>query len=134
MAISSDGELLVSDHFDGTVRRWSASTGESLGQPLGCHNDRINDVAVSENGNRIVSCPEDGDVRLQDALSGEGIGIPLRVYGGRVICIAVSRDGKLVMSGSRDENVRHWDVSAERNGSGDHRLLTSPDEYHFDPF
>ena len=91
-------------------------------------------VAESEGGNRIVSCSKDGDARLWDALSGEAIGITLRGYGGRVTCIAISRDGKLVMSSSRDENVRHWDVSAERNGSGDNRLLTSLEEYHFDPF
>ena len=62
---------------------------------------------------------------LWEALSGEAIGIPLRGHGDHVTCIAISRDGKLVMSGSREGTVQLWDVSAERNGSENHRLVRS---------
>ena len=134
MSISSDGELLVSGCKDGTVWCWGARTGEAVGEPLRGHNGSVTRVSVSKDGNCIVSCSLDGDVRLWDTLSGEAIGIPLRGYGGEVTCIAISRDGKLVMSGSMDGNIRHWDVAAERNGSENHRLLTSLDENGFELF
>ena len=47
--------------------------------------------------------------------------------------IAMTIDSALVMSGSRDMNGQHVDVSAERNSSGNHRLLTSLEEDDLDP-
>ena len=38
------------------------------------------------------------------------------------------------MYGSRDMNVRHWDVSAESDSPGNHRLLTSLEKDDVDPF
>ena len=78
MGISSDGELLVSDHEDGTVRRSEGSIVEAVVQPIRTHNNCISDVAVSKDGNRIVSCSIGDDVRLWDGLSGEAIGRPFR--------------------------------------------------------
>ena len=133
LAISSDGELIVSGHEDGTIRRWIARTGEAVGEPLLGHNGWISDVAVSEDRNCIVSCSVDGDVRLWGTLSGGAIGIPLRGHGGSVSCVAISRNCKFVLSGCLHGTVRQWDVSAERNVTEQHLLLTSPDELHSNP-
>ena len=134
LAISSDGEMLVSGRKGGTVQRWGGRTGQAVGEPLQGHNGSTTRIVGSENGNRIVSYSTEGDVRLWDALSGEAVGIPLRGYRADVTCIAITRDGKLVMSSSMDENVRHWDVSAERNGTENHQLLTSWYEDGLNPF
>ena len=37
VAISSDGELIVSGSLDDTVWRWRAGTGEAVGEPLCDH-------------------------------------------------------------------------------------------------
>ena len=99
LAISSDGELLVSGHADGTLQRWRAHVCVCVGESLRCHNGWVNGLALSEDGNRIVPYSEDCGMRLWDTFRGEAFGTPLRGHGGSVTCFAIIRDSNLVMFG-----------------------------------
>ena len=78
VAMSRDGKQIVSGSSDNTVRRWSASSGEAIGDPLRGHEDLVTCVAVSVDGKQIVSGSYDNTVRRWNASSGEAIGDPLR--------------------------------------------------------
>ena len=39
VAISDDEKLIVSGHFDGTIRRWHTDTGEPVGELMSNHID-----------------------------------------------------------------------------------------------
>ena len=124
MRLSSDGELIVSGHENGTVQRWRARIGEAVGQQIRAHNSWINVVAVSDDGNRILSCSRHGDVHLWDVSISGTTGIRLREHGGSVTCAAISIDGKLALSGSVYAMARQWDVSAEINVTEQHLSST----------
>ena len=110
VAISPDGERIVSSSADKTVRIWNAETGEPIGQPLQGHTDRVLSVAISPDGERIVSSSADRTVRIWDAETGEPIGQPLQGHTDRVLSVAISPDGEHVVSSSADRTVRIWDA------------------------
>ncbi|MEM1256243.1 MAG: hypothetical protein AAGI69_27720 [Cyanobacteria bacterium P01_H01_bin.21] len=111
LAMSQDGQRIISGSEDGTVRLWNTITGEPIGPPLQGHEGTVRSVAISRDGQRIVSGGSDDTVRLWDAATGEPIGSPLQGHEGTVRSVAISRDGQRIVSGSEDGTVRLWDAA-----------------------
>lgn len=109
IALSADGQRVVSGSQDGTVRVWDASSGDELITLLG-HTARVNSVALSADGNRIISGSLDGTVQVWNAWSGEEI-LMLRGSTDEVTSVILSTDGKRIVSGSSDGTVQVWDAS-----------------------
>ncbi|PHM06867.1 nSTAND1 domain-containing NTPase [Nostoc sp. 'Peltigera malacea cyanobiont' DB3992] len=63
VAISADGQTIVSGGTDGTVRLWNRQ-GLLLAEPLCGHEGYVLPVAISADGQTIVSGGSDGTVRL----------------------------------------------------------------------
>ncbi|MEH2389932.1 MAG: caspase family protein, partial [Nostoc sp.] len=63
VAISADGQTIVSGGSDGTVRLWNLQ-GQTLAEPLRGHEGDVISVAISADGQTIVSGGSDGTVRL----------------------------------------------------------------------
>ena len=55
VAVSSDGEIIVSGSIDGTVQGWRASNGEAIGEPLRGDDRWISSATVTEDYKSIVS-------------------------------------------------------------------------------
>ena len=66
VAISLDGNLIVSGSSDKTIRVWSAITGDVLGVPLQGHISDVLSVAISPDGKRIVSGSDETTIRVWD--------------------------------------------------------------------
>ena len=84
--------VIVTGGDDGTVRRWDATTGQAIGDPLTGHTDWVRAVAVGDVDGRpvIVTGGSDGTVRRWDATTGQAIGDPLTGHTGWVRAVAVS--------------------------------------------
>jgi WD40 repeat protein len=107
VAISTDGNTIVSGGKDGTVRLWNRS-GKPIRPPLTDHQGLVKSVAVSADGNTVVSGGKDGIVRLWDR-SGKLIRLPLEEGKSDIWSVAISADGNTIVSGGKDGTVRLWD-------------------------
>ena len=108
IALSSDGEVVVTGHSDGTLDVWNLETGKKL-QQLSGHTDEVTDVALSADGATAVSCSRDKQLRVWELASGEATGA-LQGHLLEVTSVALSADGRTAISGSRDNTVKVWDL------------------------
>jgi WD40 repeat protein len=110
VAISTDGQTIISGGEDGTVRMWNLK-GQLLVKPFKGHKGYVYSVAISTDGKTIISGGEDGTVRLWNR-NGQLLAKPFKGHEGYVYSVAISTDGQTIISGGEDGTVRVWN----RNG------------------
>lgn len=69
VAVSSDGQRVVSGSWDKSVKVWAATTGTLLADCVG-HTNGVDSVALSRDGQRVVSGSGDRTVKVWDTASG----------------------------------------------------------------
>ncbi len=109
VAVTPDGQYVVSGSHDKTVRLWELATGKEVRRFTG-HSDYVNSVAVTPDGKYVVSGSADKTVRLWGLATGKEV----RRFTGHedwVRSVAVTPDGQYVVSGSDDETVRLWGLA-----------------------
>ncbi len=110
VAISTDGQTIVSGGQDGTVLLWD-SKGKQLATFRG-HQRPVMSVAISTDKQTIVSGSQDGTVRLWDS-KGKQLAT-LRGHQSSVFSVAISTDGRTIVSGGEDGTVRLWDSKGKQ--------------------
>ncbi|MEH2258066.1 nSTAND1 domain-containing NTPase, partial [Nostoc sp.] len=106
VAISRDGQTIVSVGDDGTVRLWNFQ-GQPLAEPFRGHQRGVWSVAISPDGQTIVSVGDDGTVRLWN-FQGLPLAEPFRGHQRGVWSVAISPDGQTIVSVGEDGTVRLW--------------------------
>ena len=107
IAISGDGNTVLSGSFDTAAIRWSLKT-ESADQVLRFHADAVNAVAFLKDG-RMATAGADARIAIWTA----GRQQPDRVFDGHgapIVSLAVSPDGARLASASWDHTVRIWSL------------------------
>ncbi|HEV3310716.1 MAG TPA: NB-ARC domain-containing protein, partial [Chloroflexota bacterium] len=110
LALSPDGQRIVSGSDDRTVAVWDLESGTRIHQLSG-HQGLVTSLAVSPDGRRIISGSDDRTVAVWDLESGTRIH---RLTGHQdwVRSVAVSPDGRRIVSGSDDRTVAVWDLES----------------------
>jgi WD40 repeat protein len=111
IAFSSDDDMLVCGHDNGSVRVWDMQTSK-LVQSFEGHGRQIFSIAFSPCGNMIVSGSGDETVRIWDISLGYCKSV-LTGHSNRVFAVCWSGTGDRVISGSEDATMRVWDVSRQ---------------------
>lgn len=106
LAVSPDGEYIVSGSSDKTVKIWRWQTGEAV-LTLEGHQSGVLAVAFSPDGEMVASGSGDKTIKLWSVESGTEIRT-LTGHDDIVSAIAFSPDGKTLASGSRDTTIRLW--------------------------
>jgi cytochrome c len=115
IAVSEDGNTVLSGSFDTAAIRWSLKI-ESADQVLRFHSDAVNAVAFLKDG-RMATAGADAKVAIWTA----GGQQPDRVFEGHaapIVSLAVSPDGARLASASWDHTVRIWSL-----GDGTQQVL-----------
>jgi cytochrome c len=115
LAVSPDGQRLVSASFDTTAITWSLASGTAE-KVLRFHEGAVNAVAVLHDG-RVATSGEDARIAIWQP----GQDKPAMVLQGHtapVVGLAVSPDGKTLASASWDNTARLWPLAG-----GDARVL-----------
>ncbi|MEM7594703.1 MAG: hypothetical protein AAF383_24925 [Cyanobacteria bacterium P01_A01_bin.83] len=109
VAISSDGQYLVSgSRGDNTIKFWDVE-GKSVIYAFEGHQGSVNSVAISSDGQYLVSGSNDNTVKLWDAKS-KSLIHTFKGHQDWVNSVAISSDGQYLVSGSNDNTVKLWDA------------------------
>jgi WD40 repeat protein len=106
--------MLATAGSDGMARRWDATTGKPIGEPIKRH-IRVRAIAFSRDGKTLITGGGEGtsecEARLWDAISGQPIGKPI-VHKAPVWSVALSPDGNMLLTGCGDNQARLWDLAS----------------------
>lgn len=114
VAISKDGQILVSGSYDNTIKLWDLPTGKSVYTLVG-HSSSVHSVAISADKKTVVSGSDDGTMRVWNAATGELIrtvkdSASQRNTATKVQSVSISQDGQKFVSGGDDRTVKIWQL------------------------
>jgi cytochrome c len=108
LAVSADGNSLLSGSFDTSAIRWSLKT-DAAGEVLRYHADAVNAVAFLQDG-RMITAGADARIAVWTAGRQRPDQV-LEAHTGPVVALAVSPDGSRLASASWDHSVRLWSLA-----------------------
>ena len=112
VAISQDGQTLVSGSYDNTIKLWDLSTGKSIHTLVG-HSSSVYSVAMSPDKKIVVSGSDDGTIKLWNTATGELLhtlkdSSSPRDNATKIQSVAITPDGQKLVSGGDDRTVKIW--------------------------
>lgn len=109
LAITPDGQRIVSGGQDTTIRIWDFATGRELYKFVG-HDGPVYRLVVMPDGKRLVSIADkDLAVKVWDLEKFELIS-SLAPNSAHVTALSVSPDKRFIVTGGEDGKARFWDV------------------------
>ncbi len=128
LAITPDGQTLISGSEDCTLRLWDLESRSCM-EVLAGHYGSVLSVAVTPDGKSVVSGSEDKTIRVWDIQDGKQQQVLLGNLA-KVQELAISPDGRTLASGGSDSTVILWDLKTGhplRTLAGLTRSVTSVD-------
>ncbi|PRW45473.1 autophagy-related 16 [Chlorella sorokiniana] len=116
LAITADGSLVASGHFDGTLRFWDLRTGRVAHEVAGLHSPHggITSVDTGSSGALVLTCGKDNLLRCVDVRRFEvrhTLSAPSFSVGGAWTTACFSPTEQQAAAGSADGTVFLWDIA-----------------------
>lgn len=109
IAVSSDGNYIVSGSRDKTIKVWELKTGKLL-RTIAGHKKDITSLGISPNGKYIVSGSSDKTINLWELVTGTLIHTFIG-HTNEIRSATFSADGQYLISGSLDSTIRIWNLA-----------------------
>ena len=114
LAITPDGEILMSGSDDNTIKLWQLATGEEIGTLRG-HSKTVSAIAISADGEILASGSEDKTIKLWQLSTGMQIGtLTLGNWfsrdSGCVYAVAISPEAEILASLDNSGAVKLWNL------------------------
>ncbi|MDQ2942656.1 MAG: WD40 repeat domain-containing protein, partial [Candidatus Dormibacteraeota bacterium] len=115
VAVSPDGQLIVTGNRDGSISTWGP-TGGQLTPGANGHAKAIEEMDFTPDGRWLVSGSDDGTILLWDLADPTDIPVPtlLGDTGQIVWSVAVAPDGRTVATASEDGTIQLWNLEEAR--------------------
>jgi len=111
IAISPDGQTIVSASADNTIKIWHLRTGKLN---LTGHSSWLRAVTISPDGQTLVSGSYDKTIKIRHLRTGE-LKTTLAGHSDAVYSVAISPDGQTLVSGSSDNTIKIWNLKTDNN-------------------
>jgi serine/threonine protein kinase len=109
VALSSNGQTVVSGSEDKTIKVWNLNNGQLL-RTLAGHADAVRSLTLSSNGQILASGSGDKTIKLWNLQTGAQIRTFFG-HSGPVWSVAISPDGQTLVSGSEDSTIKIWNLA-----------------------
>lgn len=109
VALSPDGQLLISGSLDCTVRIWDTTSGSSV-QTLRGHQDAVRSVDCAPGGGAIASVSADGEIRLWSRGTSQWHAGPVLVSGQGELHHCRFVGDSLLLTMGQGGTVRAWSI------------------------
>src|SRR5205823_5523951 len=111
VALSRDGETVLTGSADKTVRLWGVATGKQIGLPRR-HHGGVLAVTLSLDGYTVLTGSTDGRARLWDVDQRPQVGLLLKLKPqSGVATVAFGSGGKTALTGGHDGRAWLWDLA-----------------------
>ena len=112
VAISSNGQYLVSSSIDKTVKLWNLKTKTLLHTFTG-HTSWVNVVKITPDNQTLISGSADKTIKLWN-LEKKELVHTFNGHTGWISSLAISSDSKFLVSGSTDKTIKLWDLTQKQ--------------------
>jgi WD40 repeat protein len=110
VAISPDGNILVSGSADKTIKLWDLNKGNLI-RTLPGHSSWVTAVAITADGKNIISGSTDKSIKIWDLNTGELIEtLKDEKKLSSVLSLCLTPDQKMIVSGDTNNQITLWDL------------------------
>ncbi|MEH1904390.1 MAG: hypothetical protein V7L04_24010 [Nostoc sp.] len=109
VAVTPNGQQVISASDDKTLKVWNLATGEEQ-FTLNGHNSYVKAVAVTPNGQQVISASYDNTLKVWNLATGEEQ-FTLNGHSDSVNAVAVTPNGQQVISALRDTTLKVWNLA-----------------------
>ncbi|WP_414619067.1 SMEK domain-containing protein [Calothrix sp. CCY 0018] len=118
VAVTSDGQKLISGLQDGSVKIWNLKSGDLI-RTITAHSDSVNTVVTSDDGLYIISGSYDQSIKIWDLNTGHLVR-RLIDHHGSINAVVLTPDGSKIISASSDCSLKVWSL---QNGEVLHTFI-----------